>query len=177
MYRQIGKCIRIRMMQGKGALVLNKKEEYSRSILPQLEVSIGGKVITNQRTKEVNYTKCLAGQADNKEGGEEDRKRKNNDWKTSCKRRKIDRESNGESEAQKLDEGDLQGLIGSKKITKISNITYNIKGSHEACMSWQELYGRGRKRKMRLDHRSNKPRREVEDQGEKMMKKEEEDAM
>ena len=38
------------------------------------------------------------------------------------------------------------------------------------------MYGTGRKRKRRLDHRSNKPRREVEDQGEKMMKKEEEDA-
>ena len=48
MYRQISECIRIRSMQNKGALILNKKEEYSRSILPQLEVSIGGKVLATQ---------------------------------------------------------------------------------------------------------------------------------
>ena len=41
-------CIQIRMLQGKGALILNKKEEYSRSILPQLEVSIGGKVLASK---------------------------------------------------------------------------------------------------------------------------------
>ena len=57
MYRQIGEAIKIRLMQGKGANILNKKEEYSRSILPQLEVSIGGRVI-NKLTQEQypNYT-------------------------------------------------------------------------------------------------------------------------
>ena len=39
MYRQITKCVKIRLIQQKGHLVLNKKEEYSRSILTQLEVS------------------------------------------------------------------------------------------------------------------------------------------
>ena len=45
MYRQISEYILIRQLQGKGSFVLNKKEEYSRSILPQLEVSIGGKMV------------------------------------------------------------------------------------------------------------------------------------
>ena len=34
-------------------MVLNKKEEYSRSILPQLEVSLGGKLLNKQVSKQV----------------------------------------------------------------------------------------------------------------------------
>ena len=48
MYRQIVECISVRSMQSKGSLILNKKEEYSRSILPQLEVPIGGNMMAKK---------------------------------------------------------------------------------------------------------------------------------
>ena len=100
MYRQIGEAIKIRLMQGKGANILNKKEEYSCSILPQLEVSIGGRVI-NKLTQEQypNYTEGLGGMDDNK-GGEEDKKRKQDAWMISNKRRKIGGHSDEQSETQ-----------------------------------------------------------------------------
>ena len=52
-YRQLSECIHIRMIQKEGVLVLNKKEEYSRSILPQLEVSLRGKLLNKQVSKQV----------------------------------------------------------------------------------------------------------------------------
>ena len=56
-YRQISECIMIRRKQQGGALILNKKEEYSRSILPQLEVSLGGKLLEKQTTYTTNKRK------------------------------------------------------------------------------------------------------------------------
>ena len=43
--RQIGECILIRTRQQNGAMIVNRKEEYSRSVLPQLEISIGGRML------------------------------------------------------------------------------------------------------------------------------------
>ena len=52
MYRPITECIRIRRLQNKGVEVINLKEEYSRSFLPQLEVSLGGKMMLGKVAKE-----------------------------------------------------------------------------------------------------------------------------
>ena len=51
--RQLGECILIRCRQQKGAEIVNRKEEYSRSVLPQLEVSIGGRMLVRRTAQEI----------------------------------------------------------------------------------------------------------------------------
>ena len=58
-YRQIGECVLIRKRQQEGILVLNKKEEYSISILPQLEVSIGGRILVRRTAENIREQAVL----------------------------------------------------------------------------------------------------------------------
>ena len=51
--RQLGECILIRCRQQKEAQIVNRKEEYSRSVLPQLEVSIGGRMLTRRTAADI----------------------------------------------------------------------------------------------------------------------------
>ena len=41
------------MIEQKGVVVLNQKEEYSRSVLPQMEVSIGGRIMNKLQAKNI----------------------------------------------------------------------------------------------------------------------------
>lgn len=52
-YRMISETIRIRRLQKQGAFILNSKEEFARTIVPQLEVSIGGKLVVKKAISEI----------------------------------------------------------------------------------------------------------------------------
>ena len=51
MYKQISEAILIKRAAEEGKTVLNSKTKYSKSILPELEVSLGGRMIERSADK------------------------------------------------------------------------------------------------------------------------------
>ena len=85
-YRMISEPIHIRILQKKGVKILNKKDEYSRTILPQLEVSIGGKLMVERNVKKVI---------------EEEKEREVNEIECNMKKRKEEENHSNKEKTQK----------------------------------------------------------------------------
>ena len=70
MYHQIAEAIQVRRAAGQGAVILDNKAEYRRSILPELEVRLGGKIYSN-RADNINKNNATGEQEINGEGGDD----------------------------------------------------------------------------------------------------------